>query len=205
MKQDKREKRKQRVNIIMTIIVGVLMVASIAGYAIIDNGSVSGNLKYNKNSFSVIQDNYGNSYYRTKINNKYMDFYYYPSDIERINYSSDITPLLKNSQAVVFAFDPNDNSSDDLVFIDTIRYDLGQQLDKPTYFGILNASSNYQLPVISCMNASYYTPMFIINISTDTGFEASSGNPYCIYMNAKLKDILAAKDRIVYTYYGVMQ
>jgi len=81
---------------------------------------------------------------------------------------------------------------------------LQSELDKPTYFGIITNSTKYTLPVVVCANATAEFPLIMINISSNTSFYVSQEYPNCIIMNAKLKELLAAKDRLVYTYYGVM-
>jgi len=195
---DAYEKRKRRTNIIVTVIVAFLMVASI--FAIVLDRQTQDSTDYNSHSF-VITD----TGYKTKINGKYMDFYYFPGDVERIGIEPGIMTKVKNAQAIAFIFDPNDNVTDDLLYIDTMRYDLQTQLDKPVYFGIINSSSKYTtLPVINCANATAYLPLILINISVNTEFNISKEYPNCIIMNGKLKDILALKDRFVYTYYGIM-
>ena len=199
MRMDRYEKRKKKFNIIMTVVVGFLMVASIFAFVLFDTGQTTSSMTYNSKTFTTT-----NSGYRTKISGKYMDFYYFPSELERINLDPSIISMVKNSQGIAFVFDPNDNTTDDLTYIDTIRYDLQTQMDKPTYFGISGNSPNYNLPIISCENSTAIVPFFIINISTETSFNLSQKYPYCVTMNGKLKDILALKDRLVYTYYGIM-
>jgi hypothetical protein len=206
MRHDKYEKNKKRMGIILTVAIAFIMIISIFAI-VIDNQSQS-LPNYNKHSFVSATNGY-----KTKINGTYMDFYYYPTDLEQIPISSDIISKLKNSQGIGFIFNPEDNVQDNLQYIDTIRYDLEQQIDKPWYFGITQNSTKYNLtvvtdysfPVIDCENATEIFPLILVNTSLNTSFIESSNNPNCIIMNAKLRDLLAAKDRLVYTYYGVMQ
>jgi len=206
MKQDKYEKRKKRMSIIMTIGIAFIMVASI--FAIVIDNQNQGVPDYNKHSF--VSTNTG---YKTKINGTYMDFYYYPTELEQISLSSDIITRLRNGRGIGFIFDPEDNAVDNLQYVDTIRYELGLQIDKPLYFGITKNSSKYNLPVVTtysfpiidCINATEMFPLIQITTSLNTSFVESPENPNCIIMNAKFKDLLAAKDRLVYTYYGIMQ
>jgi hypothetical protein len=196
MKHKKDNKKKIGV-IVMTSIIVLSMVFSI--FAImIDNQSQSVP-QYNKHSFVMT-----NTGYQTKISGKYVNFNYYPTDIERITMDLGVIDLLKNSQGIAIIFNPNDNTSTNLQYIDLIRYELETQLDKTTYFGITEESSNYNLPIISCANATETYPFILINISSTTSFVKSTKYPGCIIMNAKLKELIAAKDRLVYSYYGIM-
>jgi len=197
MKQDKYERNKKRTNIIFTVGIAFIMIASI--FAIVLDNQSQGSNDYNKHT--ILSSGNG---YKTKINGKYMEFYYYPGDLERIPLSADVMAKIKNSQGVAFIFDPTENVSDNLQYIDVIRYDLQTQMDKPTYFGITKNSTKYTLSIVTCANATQAFPFILINMSTDTGFNVSTDNPNCIIMNAKLRDLLAAKDRLIYTYYGVM-
>jgi len=199
MKKQKDNKKKWTVIIVSAFIV-FSMVISI--FAIVVDNQNSDTLSYNKHSFVMT-----NSGFKTKIAGNYMDFYYYPSDLERINISNEIMLKLNQSQGIAFVFDPLDNITDNLQYIDVVRYEAQTQFDKPVYFGITRNSSNYALPIVSCNNATSTFPFIMIDTSNNpqgTTFSISKENPNCIIMNARLKDMLAAKDRLVYTYYGIM-
>lgn len=206
MRHDKYERNKKRMSIILTVAIAFIMVISI--FAIVIDNQSQGLPDYNKHSFVSTTTGY-----KTKINGAYMDFYYYPTDLEQIPVSSDIISKLQHSQGIGLIFNPEDNTQDNLQYVDTIRYDLERQMDKPLYFGITQNSTKYNLtvvtdysfPVIDCINATEAFPLILINTSLNTSFIESSENPNCIIMNAKLRELLAAKDRLVYTYYGVMQ
>ncbi len=195
MKKRNDNKKKWGV-IITTSIIVFSMVFSI--FAIMIDNQSQGVPDYNKHSFVMTNDGY-----KTKISGKYLNFYYYPTDIEYIQLDSSITTMIKNSQGIAIAFNPND-TIDNLQYIDLIRYDLQTQLDKPTYFGMTQKSSSYELAVVGCANSTIEFPIIIINASASTEFVRSSENPSCIIMNGKLKSLMATKDRLVYSYYNVM-
>ena len=197
MKKHTDNKKKLTVMLISGFIVFSMVISIFA--VIVDNQS---NDNSNYNSHKIITTNTG---YKTKINSNYQDFHYYPSELERINLDSGIITKLKNSQAVAFIFDPKENVTENLQYIDLIRYETGLQFDKPTYFGVTSNSTKYTLPIVTCDNATAEIPFILINISSNTSFTVSSSNPNCIIMNAKLKELLATKDRLIYTYYGIMK
>ena len=194
----KRKDSKKLMVILVSIIIVSSMIISI--FAIVVDNQNQNSLDYNKHSFTVLDNGY-----KTKINGTYMDFYYYPSDLERISLSPGILSKIRGAQALAFAFDPNVNVTDNLLYVDTFRYDIQTQMDKPVYFGITGKSDKYgSLPIVGCENATSYLPLILINIYADTGFNVSEEYPNCIIMNGKLKEILALKDRLVYGYYGIM-
>lgn len=196
MRHRKDNKRKWGV-IITTAIIVFSMIFSIFAI-VIDNQSQS-IPQYNKHSFTLTE--YG---YRTKVADKYLDFYYYPTDIERITIDATIVNTLKNSEGIAVVFNPNDNITANLEYIDLIRYELPLQLDKTIYFGITEQSSRYGLQILGCENSTEMYPLILINISSNTSFVKSQEYPGCFIMNAKLKDLIAARDRMIYSYYGIM-
>ena len=204
MKSHDYEKRKKRINIIISIIVACLMIASIGGYAILNNSSSTNDATYGDYNFKIVQSSDGSTVYRTSINGKYQDFLYFPSEVSRINITSEVYNKIKNSQAIIITFDPNE-TSDNLVFIDIMRYNLQNKVSKPIYFGVTNTSSTYPLQVISCANATNYMPFLLLNISATTSIVANKENPNCIILNGKLRDITALSDRMAYILDDVMK
>lgn len=199
MKHDREEARRKRVVIIFSALIVFFMVASIFGYVMIDASQQSNDLTYNKYTFT--QTNTG---FRVKYNSTYMDFSYYPSDLERINMSTDIYIRLTNAKGIVYLFNPNE-SIDNLQYSDYARFDMSNQLKIPMGFAITSASSQYTgLAVMSCQNSTADVPFIMLNISSDDDFVLDSRYANCIVMNAKLKDIVAMKDRLVYRLLGIM-
>lgn len=198
MRKDRYEQKKKRTGIVITVIMAFLMIASI--FTIVIDNQSQGIPNYNGHKF--VGTDYG---YKTKINGQYMDFYYHPSDLERISMSPDIIRLINSSTGIAFVFNPEDNVSDNLQYVDIVRYDLSSQIDKLVYFGMTQESDKYQFTIVDCANATKEFPFVVMNYSVDTGFHVSQDNPYCIIMNAKFMELLAAKDRLVYSYYGIME
>jgi hypothetical protein len=191
----KKEKRKT-LAIVMTIFIALSMIISI--FAIVLDNYQSDELSYNGHTFKITD-----SGYRVKLNGAFMDFQYYPSDLERINISKDIVDTLKNSQAVALLFDPN-SSTDDLIYIDFARFEMSQQLGKPMYFAVTQPSEAYPLTVAGCENATLEVPIIFMNMSSDSTFTVSGQNAGCIIMNARLREIIALKERLIYALNGVM-
>jgi len=193
-----RKDNKKMLVIIFAIIVTLSMVGSIFGI-ILDNYQTN-KIKYGKYSFT--STNAGT--YNVKINGKMMTFQYFPSELERIPFDAGIKDKLLNSQAFVLLFDPV-QSNDSLQFIDLMRYELPNQISKQVIFGITRESDKYIMPVLSCDNATATVPFVIVHDSINTSITFDPLNNNCIIMNARLLDVIAAQDRMVYTLNGVMQ
>jgi hypothetical protein len=197
MRKNRDNKKRWTVILVAGFIVFSMVISIFA--IVLDNQS-GGTPNYNKNSF--VATDYG---FKTKIDGKYMDFYYHPIELERIVMDENTAKLFRESSGVAFIFNPNDNASNNLQYVDAFRFDLRLQMrENPIFFGITQESDKYDLPIIDCLNATINFPFVLMNFSSETGFYPSEDNPYCIILNGKFMELMAAKDRFVYTYYGVM-
>lgn len=195
MRRDKSEKKRKIMVIIMGVIILLSMVVSI--FAVYIDNATTNELTYNKVNFKITENGY-----TTKIDGKKLNFQFYPSQVESINVSNEVSNLL-NEEFIVFVFDPN-MSSTDLTYIDMVRYDLefNNQLNKQVFFGITKQSSNYpNLPVLDCRNATPQMPIFVFNSSLQTSINADD---FCVYLNAKGTDIVAVKDRLLFSHYKII-
>ena len=186
-------KKEQRKQLILSIVLVSLMVLSVFGIII---GSQTSDLRYGKQKFE-----YMNNYYVTKINNQQMHFYFLPVQVEYINVSSDIINKLKESYLIMIAFNPEEKAN--LQVIELVRFDLSNQLNKALYQGVLTPDEDYEsLPLLSCSNATINTPLIIMNVSDDLSITQQDN---CIYLNARGTDFLRLRDRLLYSYYGVIK
>jgi hypothetical protein len=190
----RRERRSEKTKqIIIGVVIALIMILSTFGIII---GSQSSGLQYGTYKFEVV-----NNQYVTKINNQQMSFYFFPSQVDYINLSSAITNKLKESYFVMITFNPDDKSN--LPVVELIRFDFSQLLGKVAYSGVLAPSEQYaELPVITCANATLQTPVILFNV-TDTPSIIDENN--CIYLNARGTDFLMLRDRILYSYFGVIK
>ncbi len=184
------DKKKQ---IIVSVVLALLMVLSALGVMI---GSFSNDMRYGKYKFQIN----GNQYI-TKINGKETVFYSLPSQTDFINLSSSVTNKIKESYLVMLTFNPSETAN--LPVIELVRFDFSQMLGKVVISGVLNASESYkEFPIITCTNATLQTPVMVFNISDNTSIVEDVN---CIYLNARGTELLRLRDRILYSYYGVIK
>ncbi|HIH31716.1 TPA: hypothetical protein HA235_03335 [Candidatus Woesearchaeota archaeon] len=188
----RKEKNKKIFLIGFALFIVLSMTLSIFA-VILDNPQ--DNLKYGKQKFTIT-----NTGYSTKINGKAMEFTSYPSELEYLNISSDIKQLLGNAQAITFLFDPN-SSKEDLVYLDSARFDLQNKYPKPVLYGITQSSLTYNIPELSCSNTTTYNPIIFFNISSSLSI---TNNNNCIIINSKLRELIAVENRLLYQAYGIM-
>lgn len=193
-----KDKDRKTFVIVLAIIITLSMVGSIFGVVL--SNYQSDNIKYGKYSFTIT--NTGT--YKVKIDGKMMEFLYYPSELERIHVDPGIKYKILNAQVITLIFDPVE-SNDSLEFIDYIRYDIQNQIPKQTVFGITQQSDKYLMPVLSCDNATVEVPLIVVHNSDNTSIVLDNNNDNCIIMNARLREVIAAKDRLVYLVNGVME
>jgi hypothetical protein len=185
------EKKKQ---IIIRVTLALIMVLSAFGVMI---GSFANNeMRYGKYKFELVDNQY-----MTKINGKPTFFYSLPTQVDYINLSSSVTNKIKEAYMVMLTFNPQDNAS--LQIIDLVRFDFSQLLDKVIVNGVLSSSEAYpDFPIITCANATLKTPVLIFNISDNTSIVDVDN---CIYLNGRGTELVWLRDRLLYSYYGVIK
>jgi len=188
-RERKLEKRKQ---IWMAAILVFLMVAS--GFGVII-GSRASEMRYGDYKFQTVDNRYV-----TNINGQEIPFYFLPSQIENLNLSSAVTNKLREAFFMMISFNPEDTAN--LQVIEVARFDLSIHLGKMVYNGVLKEAIDYELPIITCENATLQTPVIVFNVSDKTSIDDVDN---CIYLNARGTDFLALRDRLLYSYYGVIE
>jgi len=191
-KERKQERAKQ---IFMSVLISFLMIFSVFGVII---GSQNNSMKYGKFKFTQAQNSYV-----TKINGREVPFYTLPAESSFINVSPEIRNLLKDSYFIVISFDPV-AAKESLAAVEIARFDFSQYFDgKLVYNAVTDNTGEYsEQPVITCANATVETPVIYFNLS-DTPSIINIDN--CIYLNAKGRDVLVLRDRLLYSYLGVIQ
>jgi hypothetical protein len=189
-RERKGNKAKQ---IIMGVVIALLMILSTFGIII---GNQTNDMRYNGYKFE-----YNGNQVFTKINGKEMVFYSLPSQSDFINVSSTIPNKIRESYMVMLTFNPADQVN--IQLIEVVRFDLSQYLDKAILNGVLNASASYpDLTIITCANATLQTPVIIMNMSDTAGIVEADN---CIYINARGTEFLRMRDRLLYSYFGVIK
>lgn len=182
----------------MSIFIAVIMVSSIAGLALI-NSTGEDTLRYNQFKFHK-DATYG--YYVTKISGQDVNFYTFPTEAAIVNISNATMDKLKSAAFIVTTFDPV-TSNQSTQAIELARFDLAKFMaGKSIYNAVLETAPGYEaLPILSCDNASASTPVIVFNTS-DYASVVDAGN--CLYLNGQGLDFLKFRDKILYSYFGVI-
>jgi hypothetical protein len=182
------------VKVWMSVFLALTMILSAFGILL---NSDSNELKYGK--YKVTRSN---SIYTTKIGGEEVYFYALPYEVSYINISDVANSKLKSSVYVVTTFDPS-SSNESTSAIELVRFDLAKFM-KGKYIvnAVMSSTSAYSaLPVLGCENATAGSPVVVFNVSDTTSVNVVGE---CIYLNAKGVDFLRIRDKLLYSYFGVL-
>ncbi|MGB9748450.1 MAG: hypothetical protein ACP5OZ_00095 [Candidatus Woesearchaeota archaeon] len=194
--------KRKKTNLISALLLAFLMITSIAGY--MSNRNPVNVLRYNNFVFRQEQDNYGNLRWYSKIEGKQFVFDYNPKVLENINLSPVIRDRILSSKYVIITFQPSDRFT--MNYFDRARYDFGSALYEKginAASAIANSSDEYNLPIITCANSTQQTPVIYMFKGNKTEIRMESD---CIVLECSENyEILALKDRLLYSILGVMK
>lgn len=193
-----KERQERRKKVVMSIILSALMILSLAGIYL-SSSSAQGSFKEFGVRFSVVPGSNGVNLYEGKVGGVKRSFYFLPSALLGIDYPSEANDVLRSSEALIVSFDPN-SSVDSKQYIDLVRFDLFNNLDKPVISAQESDSGEYFLPVVGCDNASASLPVVLFR--EDDNLSVSFDNN-CLVMQGKGGDFLALRDKFLYEYYGI--
>jgi hypothetical protein len=194
--EDRAELRKKRV--LALVIVGLLLVSSIA-FVINFFTNSSTTVRHNGYKLKgVVNDQGFVQGYSTEVDDKELFFYSAPTDSLSIPLPPNMIPTLKNSQALVFLFDPQDNYTG---LYDQLRFDLRETLPKEQYAAVTEPSETYPFAVASCANSSAEAPFIYFK----QGPRAITFENNCYVLSGEQYDFALLRDRIVYAYYGITE
>lgn len=191
-----RRQKKKRINSsgVMAIFIVIIMTSSIIGFMW---NSSDETFKYKEYQFGRQGD-----YFTLNLDKKQLNFYYFPSDIQDINFSYELKYKLENSQMIYFTFNPE---SKHIIYLDKARFDLTTELQKTNIYiqsGKIKNTTNYNLPIITCDNATEFVPVVYFKDSNITKFTLENN---CIIGESNSREgFLALKDRLLYALFDII-
>jgi len=193
----RRRKKKQSIfnkkTFLGAFIVGIMVLSGL-GYMMGDSESPT---SYKGHKFSQQGD-----LWVTEIDNKLFGFLNHPDDIDHINVSDEAMNRLKTAKFVYIVFDPD---SEIVSSIEVARMQMEKELFDLGIFpvsAITMNSSLYDLPLITCANATEMIPVlyFIQDEASGVSFENN-----CVIASAiDDYDIPILKERLMYGIYGII-
>ena len=183
------KKRKNRSVAYIAVFVGLIMVLSVVGF--LWSGESSNSYKYNGFGFS-----YSDGKWSIRTADKMLYFDYLPEDLENISVPQEARNLLSSARLVYLT--SSNNLSEETALA---KYDLMVGLETENRYvvnSVLEENVN-NIPVISCKNATAFSPVIIINESDKDDSIILNNN--CIKLEGT-SDIVS--ERLLYSAYGIM-
>ena len=197
----KKKKKQHLMKVYFGIFVTVLMVTSLGGYFVSNqNGSEGikvtiGTKEYdfvpNERSFSVKSEYIGSN----------VDLFYYPSDLDGIEFPDYVGRKLLGSPSVVVTFDPGEI---DISYQNAFRIQMNDDFiraRKIVHNGVTKPSEQYNFPIFTCENATDYQPVILLKNSNSTTIYETQN---CIHIEANNVEFFKIRDKIAHYIFGFM-
>ncbi|MBD3203067.1 hypothetical protein GF327_02135 [Candidatus Woesearchaeota archaeon] len=197
----KRKNREKRQKILIAVMSAIFLISSIAGVVLYQGNSQDNSIILNVsgNFYDFTREQ---NYYTVAANKKTLRVYNLPYEVDYINISEDILDKLSDSRMLFFSFDPG---VEDLTYVDFIRFEMGNQFrEKGIYVieGVSQQSEIYNLPVITCENATQFIPVLLFSGSNTTKvFEKDN----CIHIQSRSRGFIKVMDKINYKLNGIIK
>ncbi|NQV09088.1 hypothetical protein HQ529_04515 [Candidatus Woesearchaeota archaeon] len=192
-KQKKTSKWFNKKNM-MTYFIVIIMTFSIAGFLF--SGDPTQSERYNDHIFTYEQGLW-------ILENNKVPFHFLPGDLLELEVDENAINMIKNTKMIYTTFN---TSSKDVSIIELARFelmeDLGRVLNIYTLNGIINDDEKYNVPVVTCENATQNVPVLIFINNNNTGIRAENN---CVFLEGVGQEIIMLKDRIMYGALGVLE
>ena len=191
-------KKKISKQFIWSIIIAVIMVSSVFGVIFGSFGSTDNSFKYN--GFSFTQTSQG---YRTKVSGMEVFFSYAPYDVESIELDPEITSRISSTKMLHITYDSESGLKEGMsqaqFSLSNELYDIFGTYASPA----MEQNNPYNIPVITCSNATVYVPVISLAESNETGIVLENN---CVLIKANTAtEFLVLKDRLLYSLAGIIE
>lgn len=198
-REERKDARRKKT---VSIILAVIMVASLAGIFI---GSTVGNnttkFTYGDYDFELIVDyNQGVQYFQTEINNQEFQFYTLPQDALRIKTLGNLSEVIGSAQ--LFTLSTEYIPEYEPIFEET-RFIIDVYTPKRIQKAYVGDSPDPTVPVLSCANATRNTPVIEVLATNETS-EIITTDYGCAQIAIRQNDLALLRDRLIYTALGVI-
>lgn len=153
-------------------------------------------VKYNGLSFSS-----NGQIWTAKINGLEAAFSFLPADVQDISVKDDFSKILSGKYEIELTSEVNSTNKE---YIALAEHQIGLTLGSYNIFISKGFTTNnsFGLPIISCSNATQYTPVIYFRNSNSTSISVQNN---CVVAEASSNtDFIRVKDRLLYGILGVM-
>lgn len=189
---------KKRLSTAMVIAIVVIMVLSTAGFLLSYNSGANPDV-YEYNGFKLVRTQSG---WQTSLKTGPAYFYYDPSVAYSINISPEAASVIKDKPLLYLTSNHNSSLAAEIA---SVQYDISLLLfthyDQYAITGFTEKNP-FNLTVISCDNATAFTPVIMFERSNSTSIRAENN---CVIVEAASSyDLFLARDRLLYAVFGII-
>lgn len=180
----------------MAIFIGVIMLASVAGFVLSFNPSSQADT-FRHAGLTFKQTPQG--FYSAKLGGKLLEFLYRPEDVSDIEVAPSIIGTVTGSRALYITYDFNSTFSQDMALL---QFEAANVLEAK--YGIFvqpafTTENPLNISVVGCGNATAFVPVLLIQAANSTAISAGPSNPNCIVASAPgSTGFLMVADRLKY-------
>lgn len=197
--QEIEDRHKRRNAIIALFIVGIMVFSSLA-YVMVDNAGQQ-QMEYGDYEFEYRDLGGGAGVLVTEIEGQEVEFQNLPIQVDYLPVDANAVRLLKDSQQIALASDPTLELAD-AAMIDYARLQLSLAVPK-AFNAMTKEDDRYTLPVLTCDQASAQMPVLLFANTNETASVTTQGA--CIIVNGRERDLMRAKDRLIFEYYDILR
>lgn len=144
-----------------------------------------------------------NKWYLNTEGSNWVDFDYFPADVENISITGDIDGRILNTKMLYLTFNPENATKS----TDKFRFDFTNLLANQYGIYVANSitknSTQYILPLITCKNATAFVPVIELKFGNQTGIYVKDN---CIIAEAQSsEDMTKLRDAVIYNLLGVVK
>jgi len=188
-----RKEKQSKWGTILVFFIAFIMISSVIGFLY---GGEKDQFKYKDIKFTKTQSGWS-----ATINNQKVLFDYFPSEVEQINISPEITSILLNKPEIDATSKINDTFAEEIALA---QYNMLLTLNNLDIYLRQGFTTNtpFNMPIITCEDATESIPVIFFKQSNDTKITLENN---CIISEARNNiDILRIKDRLLYSIFGII-
>ena len=189
-----KEDSKRKEKLVLGVIIAFIMVSSILGYF---GSQGSRTVRYNGHKFRILD----NGMYSTQVDGQTIGFNFLPQHLGNMSYMDAAVAELSGKRMAVTTSDPQSKMARTIAEAEYLLVDSLFRLKiypQPSYL-----TNGTDRPVASCLNATEFVPVILIEQSNETTVEVVD---HCVVMKAGNRlDFLAFKDRLIYGLLGILE
>lgn len=213
-RSSKKEKRRQRNNLIVGLLMVFLMVFSILAFSIDSSFRGQGDFEFNNFVFNekiIFDDQIFNQdirKYYTKINGEEIQFFFTPDMMSRVNVSANNLDSIRTASSVYFSRAPLSDDyefNNELLFFDILKIEFAKNSFIYSKQGLKSHNVfESDLEVITCNDASEDSLVFMLGVESTALPTIKETEDYCFEVSGDSDNLLFVSDYLLYKIHRVI-